>query len=856
MSKLYVPIIVNEQLEEVHCNLYSIVCKKHEIQNYYDSDFNGLTYPYLDKILKCSFPTETFSFDIYEYNKDPEFGVFENFSQNTASISLGVFCSAYAATNNRKYKDDYDSITLTGNLQIYDEKIKLSEVILIKEKFEAAANYANYYADKKHLFIYISSEEIVPEGLHENNLLVVRYDSTFPIECIFAEVFESINDNQQSYYKNKNNYIQTKTFLRFKKDFVKQQDCKGLIIKGESNTGKSIAANALCRYLQDCKQIDEYVWLTITDNRKFYKFLREDISNIKPFDIQGNQNLIKQNYSIEFDKFDDLLKQRKKCLFIIDNIESNYVDQILDFFTRYYAKYIEYFKLIVTSWEGCNYSENKKFLNVKEIKISEIALDKNEFEGVVNSLIVTEDYKYKYKESSLELQKSLIEILYNQCSKYPGYVPIALALLNTMSVNQIIEYFSSMDVKEMQPVTRIFQIAFMQMDIFSQMVLFAYLQLKNKDENTFVDNATSLLTNQIFNKNAFVDKHNIQQGIQINKQHKFIEEVDSNKFIIKRDVINYCIFSNEITKELKLLRNTLITDEAKVEYAIENNLYGEFEKYINKINEKEKLNEFFIRICEYDSELSFFKLLLEKGVDVNFTDKDGDKPLDVYCCCGNSVEIVRLLIDKGATASRNMRKGTNFFVLALNKSNPEIIEYLLSKKLFDDFEEYYLEGRFTVLQFYAFFGTNPVIFDLLIKYGAKLYARTKDGWTLLQFAALNTNSFILEHIISKNYVKDLDELSEHGATALQMICGAGTNCKNLQTLIDHGANINIVSPRGQTLLHLATSNENTEPLEYLLENNLYTDLNIKNSSGQTALELAEELNNSRAVKILKEAMNK
>ena len=78
----------------------------------------------------------------------------------------------------------------------------------------------------------------------------------------------------------------------------------------------------------------------------------------------------------------------------------------------------------------------------------------------------------------------------------------------------------------------------------------------------------------------------------------------------------------------------------------------------------------------------------------------------------------------------------------------------------------------------------------------------------------------------------------------------------MQTLIDHGANINIVSPRGQTLLHLTASNENTEHLEYLLENNLYTDLNIKNSSGQTALELAEELNNSSAVKILKEAMNK
>lgn len=854
MAKLYVPILNKDQVDNSNGCLYEITCSKQEAV-YQNSKFNGFTNTsvyFLNEKLGAYFLSNTFAFKIWNENQRG----FKNFSERIKSISLGLFCSAYKVMNDKKFNEKYDSITITGDFRVSNGKVQLIEVEDIKDKLELVKQYTNCHPDKHHLFLYISSEEIVPEGLHENNLLVIRYEPTFPVECIFAEIFESNNDNKHNFFNNKNEYIQTKTFLKLKKEFVKQIDCKGLIIKGESNTGKSIAANALCRYLLDCNQIDDYVWLTITDNRKFYKLLREDISNIKPFDFQDKENLVKENYSTEFKDFDNLLKQGKKCLFIIDNIEANYVDQILDFFTRYYAKHIEYFKLIVTSWEGWNYNESKSFLNVREIDISEIALDKNEFEGVVNSLVTTEDYKYKYKEATRELQKELIEILYNQCSKHPGYVPIALALLNTMSVNQIVEYFSSKDIKEMKSVIRLFQIAFMQMDIFSQMVLFAYLQLKNKDENTFVDNATSLLTNQIFNKNAFVDKHNIQQGIQINKQHKLIEEVDANKFIIKRDVINYCIFSNEITKELKLLRNTLITDEAKVEYAIENNLYEEFEKYINKINEKEKLNEFFIRICEYDSELSFFKLLLEKGVDVNFTDKDGDKPLDVYCCCGNSVEIVRLLIDKGATASRNMRKGTNFFVLALNKSNPEIIEYLLSKKLFNDFEEYYLEGRFTVLQFYAFFGTNPVIFDLLIKYGAKLYAKTKDGWTLLQCAALNTNIFILKHIISKGYAKDLDELSEQGATALQMICGAGINCKNLQILIDNGANINVVSPRGQTLLHLAASNENTEPLRYLLENKIFTDLFVKNTCGQTALELAEELNNSKAVGILKEEMNK
>lgn len=854
MAKLYVPILNKDQADNSNGCLYEITCSKQE-SVYQNSKFNGFTnasVSFLNEKLGAYFLSNTFAFKIWNENQRG----FKNFSERIKSISLGLFCSAYKVMNDKKFNDKYDSITITGDFRISNGKIQLIEVEDIKDKLELVKQYANYNPDKHHLFLYISSEEIVPEGLHENNLFVIKYEPTFSVQCIFAEIFESKIDNKHNFFNNKNEYIQTKTFLKLKKELVKQVDCKGLIIKGENNTGKSIAANALCRYLLDCNQIDDYVWLTITDNRKFYKLLREDISNIKPFDFQDKENLVKENYSTEFKDFDNLLKQGKKCLFIIDNIEANYVDQILDFFTRYYANHIEYFKLIVTSWEGCNYSETKKFLNVKEIKISEIALDKNEFEGVVNSLIVSEDYKYKYKESSLKLQKSLIDILYNQCNKYPGYVPVALALLNTMSVNQIIEYFSSMNVKEMQPVTRLCQIAFMQMDIFSQMVLFAYLQLKNKYENTFVDNATSLLTNQIFNKNAFVDKHNIQQGIQINKQHKFIEEVDSNKFIIKRDVINYCIFSNEITKELKLLRNTLITDEAKVEYAIENNLYEEFKKYINRITDKEKLNEFFIRLCEYDSELSFFELLLKKGVDVNYVDKDGDKPLDIYCCCGNSVEIVKLLHEKGAIASKDMRKETNFFILALNKSNPEIVEYLLSEKLFDKFEEYYLEGRFTVLQFYAFFGTNPVIFDLLIKYGAKLDTKTKDGWTLLQCAALNTNSFILKHIISEGYAKDLDELSEQGATALQMICGAGINCKNLQILIDNGANINVVSPRGQTLLHLAASNENTEPLEYLLKNNLYTDLFAKNAGGQTALELAEELNKSKVVEILKEAMNK
>ena len=103
----------------------------------------------------------------------------------------------------------------------------------------------------------------------------------------------------------------------------------------------------------------------------------------------------------------------------------------------------------------------------------------------------------------------------------------------------------------MRPVTRLFQIAFMQMDIFSQIVLFAYLQLKNKKDSIFEERANSFLIKQIFNRKKFIDTHNIQQGIQTIKQHRFIEEYDELKIIIEK----YCLkIDKKITATNSCLR--------------------------------------------------------------------------------------------------------------------------------------------------------------------------------------------------------------------------------------------------------------------------------------------------------------
>jgi len=225
MSQLFVPIIVNEKLNEKHGCLFSVTCKTLENNSY--SDINGWDrtnsnpkfFSVLDKKLENCFPNESFSFDVCEYGKVKKDAPLENFSENMTSISLGILCSAYAAKEMRNFKEKYDSITVTGNFTVYDGKIRLSDVICIKEKFQIVQNYASKNADKQHLFIYISSEEIIPDGLQENNVLVIRYDSGFPVECVFAEIFEDINEDTSTPQKYRNEFIETRAFIKLKKRF-------------------------------------------------------------------------------------------------------------------------------------------------------------------------------------------------------------------------------------------------------------------------------------------------------------------------------------------------------------------------------------------------------------------------------------------------------------------------------------------------------------------------------------------------------------------------------------------------------------------------------------------------------------
>nr|MCR5290954.1 hypothetical protein [Treponema sp.] len=467
MATLYVPIIVNDEINKIRANLFSITSKEYSGKK---SEFNGREVSEFNAKLKKTF-SQSFSFDIYEYGKEKKDGVFKNFSGNTLSISLGILCSAYATAHKHQLKEKYDSITVTGNFDIDDNgKICLHDVIYLKEKYNAVQNYASVNADKKHLFLYVSSEEVVPEGLQENNVLVIRYDGSFPVECIFAEVFEPTDIQKQciqSLQQYKKDYIETVSFIKWKKELV-QSNCNGILLYGASNSGKTLAATNLLKYMIVSATVEEIIWVTISDNIAFWDKLRKGLSS-KYFEI------IKEEFPDQFDMLDRLLEENKKCCLIFDNIEGDFTDRILEFIKNNYkgalAKKI--LKIVITAWKN---SEDRSVLQNLQLQ------EKN-----CETLMVHTDLKYivynafenmgivplslkDFKENQNKLLEFLSELCFDEGKSFPGRITQSIASILEIGINSFINKYSQDNLKILPKKARQFRIDFELLDPMSQWV--------------------------------------------------------------------------------------------------------------------------------------------------------------------------------------------------------------------------------------------------------------------------------------------------------------------------------------------------------------------------------------------------
>lgn len=782
MAKLYVPIVSNKN-------------ELFEVKTVFDEDLsvNGFYYhsdcENVDPLLKKL--KDAFSDDIkarIKIRKGDE--KFKSFDSSTQSVYLGIFVSLFSYLKKREFSKKYSTITITGNFSVCNKKIKLEAVSEIQNKFEAAKNNASFFPNEKHLFIYVSDEEENPvqEGWHKN-LFVEALSSKEKIECVFAEIFEPAALQKKAIFsfldsRYKNEYVETPSFVEWKKELI-GGECAGFVIQGKSNSGKTIAATNLCKYLLVTNFCKKLIWITINDNKRFWNKITESTGNSLSFD---KTKIIKNEFLEQFSNLDESLADKKTVCLVIDNIEGNFVDEILAFINDNYKEPIDQgiLKIMLTSWYKSRDKELVKNLHLSEKNAEKLEITRNEFNYIVFSVLETFQNKSVYFESPVELQNTLLNLLYKQCFSsdviYPGYVALALAPLRDIELAELIKRYEQEDIKKLSAKKRILKIDFEVLDPISQLVFFSFLGIHNYWGEINAEEISRTLNTKIFNSsnvgNSFISEKNVADSVKKLVKKDFLQRNDKNSYFIKKDVVEYCIFSNpkkgEIEEKFTVVRNVLIPDDVKIEFTIQYDLFDEFKTLLRDYSDGKKINDFFIRCIEWNKGLDYLKLLVEKGINPNYKDKDGQTAVDVLWCQKPDMKVLDYLLEKGFKPRNKFpchdRKGNNFnyspLMIAVEKCYVPLVKRIIENHLFDDIDEYEFQG-YTNLQLYTAIGTSLEALRLLIEAGADISLKTKSGLNLLSLAVFNDeHPEILEYLVQNKLYGNVSEKDDKGKNAL------------------------------------------------------------------------------------------
>ncbi|PKS06261.1 hypothetical protein jhhlp_007007 [Lomentospora prolificans] len=260
------------------------------------------------------------------------------------------------------------------------------------------------------------------------------------------------------------------------------------------------------------------------------------------------------------------------------------------------------------------------------------------------------------------------------------------------------------------------------------------------------------------------------------------------------------------------------------------------------------------------------KLLLDHGAQVNLTDNEGWTTLEVAARYGFD-EIVRALLLKGANPNTKDDKGWTPLVLASKWGCEAVVEMLLNAGA----DIHAANGSGLTSIHSASYNNHKGIVELLINRGANISRGDNDGETPLHLASRQGNAVIVELLIKHLRAKGVNALDGDSETALHVtarckeehvdllandsardeeadrFCEAKTGdeasgqfLRVIQLLLEHGADPTILTPRGQTALHMAAGINDGERTKAILSRMNKATATIRNAEGKTAMWIAAD----------------
>ncbi|NLT15079.1 MAG: tetratricopeptide repeat protein [Clostridiales bacterium] len=228
--------------------------------------------------------------------------------------------------------------------------------------------------------------------------------------------------------------------------------------------------------------------------------------------------------------------------------------------------------------------------------------------------------------------------------------------------------------------------------------------------------------------------------------------------------------------------------------------------------------------------------LVELGYDVNADGVLDMRPLHIAASCGY-VDMVNFLLDHGADTEL-MSMGFTPLAIAIWKGHPEVVRALVGRGA-DVNAVSNWKHRFTPIIFCGCYG-NAEIAQILIDAGADVRAKDNKGQTAADWAAKYKKYEVLA-VLGKagTDIAYTGNLRQDVLTAF-----IGVDKLKARQLIEQGANSNLKSKSGKTLLEYAIDNKWPDIVELLLKKG--ADAEIKDSDGWTLL-MKAALGNERQI---------
>ena len=254
-----------------------------------------------------------------------------------------------------------------------------------------------------------------------------------------------------------------------------------------------------------------------------------------------------------------------------------------------------------------------------------------------------------------------------------------------------------------------------------------------------------------------------------------------------------------------------------------------------------RLHPRLVHLAAENGHLEVVRLLIEKGADATAEDDDKSTPLH-YAAENGHLEVVRLLIEKGADATAaNVYKSTPLHFGGAENGHLEVVRLLIEKGADATAEE----GDKTTPLHYAAESGHLEVVRLLIEKGADATAENYGKKTPLHYAAENGHLEVVRLLIEKGAGATAENYGKK--TPLHFGAENG-HLEVVRLLIEKGADATAEEGDKTTPLHYAAESGHLEVVRLLIEKG--ADATAANVLKWTPLHLAGNQRHSEVVRLL------